>query len=364
MGQDRLRIATDSSAAVGQISKSQFIGEIFTALGLGGALALLVDSMLKGRTELGSLVAVAFALTWGVSLVGSLAEALRLVRENGAFLGDIFTFEHVATQHHRIDPPVTGRSSAPMRISLDSVSFRYPESQRDVVSNVTMEIQPGEHIALLGANGAGKSTLVRLITGLYQPTQGHVLQDGQRSTSNRQDIGAVFQDLVRWQLPLRDNVGFGNVQMQMEDAEILKALEMADIDTLPLELEDGLDSWLGREFGNRDLSGGQWQRIAIARAFFRDGRLLVLDEPTAALDPLAEQRLFERFHHLASGKTAVTISHRIGPAKLADRIVVMNEGAIVEIGTHDSLMEIDGLYASMYRAQAEWYLGDTEADTE
>lgn len=354
----RMRIAEESVGALGVISRSQLIGEVFAAFGLAGAIAILVQNMMNGTAPLGSLVAVVFSIVWAVDIVGGLAYVIRLIRENSAFLGDIFTFEAIAGEFEEHQSPIPTSHHGPMRVQVENATFRYPEAHRDVVQDINLHIEPGEHIAIVGENGAGKSTLVRLIAGSYTPTSGYVLQDNEPALSNRKDIGAVFQDFVRWQLPLRDNVGFGDVDRRLDDNAILSALERADLQELPEELETGLDSWLGREFGERDLSGGQWQRIAIARAFFLASRLLILDEPTAALDPLAEQRLFERFRDLAAGKTAITISHRIGSARTADRIVVMEQGQIIEVGSHADLVSANGRYATMLRMQREWYKQD------
>ncbi len=354
----RNNVAEQSIRAVGIVSRSQFVGEIFVAMSIAAAIALLVHNMLNGRAPLGSLVAVVFAIVWSIDMVGGLAYVTRAVRENSAFLNDVFVFEEEAARFQRPASAIAPRSTGPMKVRLENASFRYPDTDRDVVHDLNLEIAAGEHIALLGENGAGKSTLVRLIAGLYTPTIGHVYQDDSIATDNRDDIGAVFQDFERWQLPLRDNVGFGNINEISDDTAIHLALEKSDLGNLPQELEDGLDTWLGREFGERDLSGGQWQRLAIARAFFRNARLLILDEPTAALDPLAEQRLLERFRELAAGKTAITISHRIGPARSADRILVMDRGQVIEDGTHESLMNRNGMYASMFRSQQEWYNED------
>jgi ATP-binding cassette subfamily B protein len=211
----------------------------------------------------------------------------------------------------------------------------------------------------VGENGAGKSTLVRLLTGLYLPDSGTVSLDGVDTRSNPDQqfsrIGAVFQDYVSYQLTAKDNIAFGDVSGDGDQARLDLAVRDAGIEDLIASLDDGYDTWLGRQFGERDLSGGQWQRIALARAFFRNADLLILDEPTAALDPKAEQALFERFAALVRDRTAIMISHRLASARFADRILVMDQGALVEDGTHADLMRRQGLYASMFTAQAEWY---------
>jgi len=211
-----------------------------------------------------------------------------------------------------------------------------------------------------GQGPPGKSTLVRLLTGLYVPESGTVTLDGVSTASERADqfrsqIGAVFQDYVPWQMTARDNIGMSDLDRIDDDRALLDASNPSGTADLIGTLPEGLDAWLGREFGKRDLSGGQWQRIALARAFFRLSRFLVMDEPTAALDPLAEQRLFEQLASVAEGQTVLTISHRLGPARFADRVIVMDAGQIVEMGHHIDLMARDGHYARMFRAQAVWY---------
>jgi ATP-binding cassette, subfamily B, bacterial len=171
----------------------------------------------------------------------------------------------------------------------------------------------------------------------------------------RRRIAAVFQDYATFQLTARESIGFGDLAGIADDARLKEAARGADIGDLIAGLPGGLDAYLGREFGETDLSGGQWQRIALARAFFRDADLLVLDEPTAALDPLAELAIFERFAELAAGRTAVMISHRLGAARVADRVIVLQEGVIVEEGHHDTLIAQGGVYAALFAAQAQWY---------
>ncbi len=364
----------DVIAAERRKMTSSLLGETSAGAGVAVALALTVSLLLDGQAPLGAWVTMLVTIEFLLSMVYGLAMTLRGVRENGAFLGDLFAFEAEADaiiareQQNRLSmhddsrhrAGAAGRSTGPMRIVAENVTFAYPGSDRAVVRDVSLTLEPGERVAIVGENGAGKSTLVRLLTGLYAPNAGSVTQDGLDAGSDtalelRPAIGAVFQDYVPWQMPARDNIGMSDLARLDDDVALREAAAKAGVLDLIDALPDGLDTWLGREFGERDLSGGQWQRVALARAFFRDARFLVMDEPTAALDPLAEQRLFERFSALAAGRTALTISHRLGPARFADRVVVMDAGRIVECGHHDELMARDGRYAAMFRAQAAWY---------
>jgi ATP-binding cassette subfamily B protein len=247
---------------------------------------------------------------------------------------------------------------AGIAIRLRDVSFAYPGSQQRVICDVSLSIARGETIAIVGENGAGKSTLIRLITGLYLPDAGTVTLDGVDTRTGNTEmhrIGAVFQDYLAYQLPLRDNITFGDPTRTTEHHHLERAARQAGIAELVEAMPEGFDTWLGRQFGERDLSGGQWQRVALARALYRDADLLILDEPTAALDPKAEQALFERFASLVEDRTAVMISHRLASARFADRILVMDRGCLVEQGSHDALIRQGGLYARMFAAQAEWY---------
>jgi len=176
-----------------------------------------------------------------------------------------------------------------------------------------------------------------------------------RAVAIRRRIAAVFQDYASFQLTLRENVGFGDVARLRDDQALAVAAKRADLEAFVATFPDGFDTYLGRQFGDTELSGGQWQRVALARAFFRDADLLVLDEPTAALDPLAELALFERFAELVEGRTAIMISHRLGAARLADRVIVLQDGQIVEQGHHDALVDQGGVYAALFAAQAQWY---------
>lgn len=246
-------------------------------------------------------------------------------------------------------PPDAG-AERPVSVTAQSVVFRYPGAAVDTLNGVSLRIAPGEVVALVGANGAGKSTLAALLLGLYRPGSGSILVDG-ADLSECSRGSAVFQQFIRFALPVRDNVGFSNLVKLRDDAAIQGALQQAGSD-----LKGELDAWLGAEFGGRDLSGGEWLRVAIARGLLARSGLIVLDEPTAAIDPVAEVELVKRLLALGAGRTAIVVSHRLGIARVANRILVMEDGRIAEAGTHAELLAMDGIYADMWRAQASWYV--------
>ena len=243
-------------------------------------------------------------------------------------------------------------------IELDNVSFRYPNMSGYALKNVDLKISKGEKIVIVGENGSGKTTLSKLITGAYSPEHGSVNIDGRNIENMKHDsyirnISMVSQNFMRYSMTLRENVGISDTAKIDNDEKITSALKMAEAyDTA--ELIGGIDAQLGREFGGSELSGGQWQRIAIARGIFRDSPVIILDEPTAALDPLMEYEILNRFIKIAENRTAVIISHRIGICTAADRIIVMKNGEIAESGTHEELVRADGEYSRMWQAQAKW----------
>jgi ATP-binding cassette, subfamily B, bacterial len=249
-------------------------------------------------------------------------------------------------------------------IELRDVWFRYSDNAPWVLQGISMTIPANQCLALVGVNGAGKSTLVKLITRLYDPTKGHILWDGVDIrefdvAAYRRRLSTVFQDFVRYQLPVWENIGLGDVAHINQREQIMAAARQADIATriaaLPHGYETQLSRWLARGEQGTDLSGGEWQKIAIARAFMREADLILLDEPTAALDSETESRLVALLTELKSGRTSLLISHRFSTVKLADVIVVMDDGRVSECGTHAELMRLNGLYARMYTAQADLY---------
>ena len=302
-------------------------------------------------------------------------------------------------------PERAGQDRLPLRrerIELRDVSFTYPGSEKPALSHVDLTIQKGETIAIVGVNGSGKSTLTRLLTGLYLPTSGQILIDGKDVSEIApqtlyEDVSAVFQRYQSYKMTVAENVqisetektagpdgsesklprisgteskltrisgaGIGLAERQKDGADpsgmvrsdVEKALEEADFPLENDKLTEGLETMLGKDFGGIDLSGGQWQRLAIARGLYRAHDMIVLDEPTAAIDPLEEARIYHKFAEISRGKTALIVTHRLGSAQIADRIIVMDGGHIVDLGTHEELMQREGKYREMYLAQAKWY---------
>ena len=223
-----------------------------------------------------------------------------------------------------------------------------------------MNIKKGETVAVVGENGSGKTTLVRLLTGLYLPSEGDILY-GKANTKTAsvhslfKNISAVFQKYQRYQMTLRENIAISDMAGIASDAALDGICVQAGVEKTTNSFYNGYDTMLSREFDGVDLSGGQWQRVAIARSFFRSHQLIVLDEPTAAIDPIEETKIYNRFAEISKDKTAIIVTHRLGSVKLADRILVMKQGKLVEHGTHTELMEAGGEYARLYKSQEQWY---------
>ncbi|HEU6446268.1 MAG TPA: ABC transporter ATP-binding protein [Gaiellaceae bacterium] len=287
-----------------------------------------------------------------------LYEATLFIRDYSSFL----TLEPVVEAAEGTLPAPEGFD----RLSVENVSFTYPESDRPAVDGVSLEIGKGEIIALVGENGSGKTTLAKMLAGLYRPESGRIRWDdvdvsGVDTDELRRAVAVIFQDFERYLLPARENVGLGRKERIEELEAIIAAATRADAHEFLTGLPEGYETMLGREFsGGFDLSIGQWQRVALARAFFRDAPFVILDEPTASLDARAESNLFERMRELLHGRSVVLISHRFSSVRSADRIYVMHEGRVVEEGSHEELMERDGLYAELFTLQARAYVDRPE----
>ncbi len=242
-----------------------------------------------------------------------------------------------------------------------NVSFHYPGSDRLILEGLDFHLRPGERVALIGENGQGKTTIVKLITRLYDPTEGEILLDGvdlrEYSLEDLyREIGVIFQDFMRYEMTARENIAVGRIE-QLQDLDLIRAAAHKSMaDEVIAKLYGGYEQMLGRRFNEGvDLSGGEWQRLALARAYLRDAQLLVLDEPTAALDARSEAEVFERFSELTQAKMALFISHRFSTVRMADRIVVLADGRIAEDGDHRRLMALGGRYAELFELQAASY---------
>jgi ATP-binding cassette subfamily B protein len=295
------------------------------------------------------------------SSIRSLLDSVNRLYESNLFLDNLMTF--LELQPMLVAPADGLIPPAPIRqgIEFRNVSFRYPGSDAYVLRGINLHIHPAERIALVGLNGAGKTTLIKLLTRLYDPTEGQVLLDGvdlreYDLTSLHQRFGVIFQDFVRYQFTVRENIGFGQVDALDDFARIQDAADRGGASSVIAGLPMGYDTVLGRRWEKgQELSGGEWQKIALARAFMRKAEVLVLDEPTSALDAEAEYEVFRRFGELMEGRIAVLISHRFSTVRMADRIAVLSAGRILELGSHAELIKLDGTYARLFNLQAEGY---------
>jgi len=325
-----------------------------------GAYAYVIYRTVTGALSWGSLQFLAGALAGASSNIQSIFSTFSSIADQSLFLTDLVEFLRVGPRIH--SKPDALPAPRPIRdgFRFEGVSFSYPGGERQVLDHLDLTIGAGERIALIGENGQGKTTIVKLLTRLYDPTEGRILLDGAdlRDYSIEDlhsQIGVIFQDFVRYEMSARQNIATGRVDAASDfaiDNAARKSLADQVIDRLPR----GYGQLLGRRFeGGVDLSGGEWQRMALARAYLRDAQILILDEPTAALDARSEYEVFQRFADLTEGKVSLLISHRFSTVRMADRIVVLENGRIAEQGNHNQLVTLGGRYAGMFELQASSY---------
>ncbi|HEU4326003.1 MAG TPA: ABC transporter ATP-binding protein [Roseiflexaceae bacterium] len=326
------------------------------------AYAWVIYEAVRGQISLGQgLVTYLALLRNSQGTFQGLFDNINRLYENGLFMDNLFSFLNLTPQMPVAREPQPMPARFQQGLEFRDVSFRYPDRQDWALRHVNLRIAPGEKLAVVGQNGAGKTTLIKLLTRLYDPTEGQIMLDGvdirdYDPNELRDRIGVIFQDFVRYQLTARENIGFGQIDRLGDEAHLRESAERGGADEVLSELPGGMDAMLGRWFEKgHELSGGQWQKIALSRAFMRDGEVLVLDEPTSALDAEREYEIFQRFRDLTEGKIAVLISHRFSTVRMADRIIVLEHGQISESGSHAELLAHGGTYARLFEMQAEGY---------
>jgi len=334
---------------------------IIGTLGYYGAYVYVIWRTLGGAYGIGQFTFLTASIQQASSNLQLVFSTASGIADQALFLTDLIAFFDMEPT---VDSNPNGLSTPKIirrGFEFRNVSFAYPGTERTVLKNFNLTLSPGERIALIGENGQGKTTVVKLITRLYDPTDGQILLDGvdlrEYSLEDlHRHIGVIFQDFMRFEMTARENIAVGRIDQPHQQGDIELAAHKSLADTVVSKLAGGYDQMLGRRFeGGVELSGGEWQKMALARAYLRDAQLLILDEPTAALDARSELEVFERFAELTEGKMALLISHRFSTVRMADRIVVLSGGRLIEEGNHQELMAKSGLYASMFEMQAASY---------
>ncbi len=363
---DRYRtISRDTYSASRRLALRRAIwGSGFAALGTiayYAAYAYIAWRTVTGSISIGDLTFLAASFLRLRGLLEGLLTGFSSTAGQALYIDDLFSF-------FRTEPGIRSPEGAlpfpdPVRqgFVFEDVGFRYPGAERWAVRHLSCTLGSGEVVALVGENGAGKTTLVKLLARLYDPVEGRVLLDGRDLREYNLDglraaIGVIFQDFVRYNLPAADNIAVGRIEARGDRERIEAAASAALADSVVAKLPDGYDQMIGKRFRNGvDLSGGEWQKMAIARAYMRDAKVLILDEPTAALDARAEYEVFQRFRELSAGRSAVLISHRFSSVRMADRILLLSDGRVEASGTHDDLLAAGGRYAELFELQAAGY---------
>lgn len=338
-------------------------GSIFNLLGVlsyYGAYVFIIFRVITGVITLGDLTFLSGSFQRLKSSLQSTFSQFTRISESALYLRDYFDFIDL-----KITEKTADFSPLPDKIKTGfefrNVHFNYPGMEEEVLSGVSFTLKAGEKLAFVGVNGAGKTTLIKLLLRFYEPTQGEILLDGVNinqfeKEAYQQFFGVIFQDFVKYEFTIKENIGIGNIKEIENLSKIKAAAEQSLASEVVNELGNGYDQQLGRRFSRgKDLSGGQWQKVALARAYMKDAKVMILDEPTSALDARAEYEAFQRFIGLTEGKTSVIISHRFSTVRMADRIMVLKAGKILEIGTHEELMKAPQLYAELFTLQAAGY---------
>jgi len=337
------------------------LAQSLTSAAIFGSLAFIAYRVYKGTTTLGSLVMYYSLFQLAVGSFASVLSGVAGLYEDNLFLSNFYKFLDLKPKLLAPANPAPAPTRISRGIEFHDVHFTYPSDSRKVLEAVNLSIAPGQVIALVGANGSGKTTLVKLLCRLYDPDSGSITVDGvdiRRLDPDkwRRRVSVILQDYVQYSMTAWENIWLGDVESEPDRGRIVRAAELSGSDSAIRKLPQGYDTPLGYQFKHgRELSIGEWQKVALARAFLRDSELVVLDEPTSSLDPLAESEVFEHFRNIIHGRSAVLVSHRFSTVRLADRICVLEHGRVVESGNHRELLDLGGIYARLYSAQAARY---------
>lgn len=339
-------------------------GTFFSILGTIGyyaAYGFIVYETVTGKSTVGNLTFLAGSFRQLSSLMETMLSRFTMVSQGAIYLQDFIDFFEIKPKITKPEAALPFPNPIKSGFVFENVGFQYHNSDRWANRNLSFELKPGEKLALVGENGAGKTTLVKLLARLYDPSEGRILLDGRDLKSYdlddlRHNLGIIFQDYIRYQMTFYQNIAVGNIK-EIDNEQLVKnAAQLSLADELAKKLPGAYQQWLGRKFNDGvELSGGEWQKVALARAYMKDAQVLILDEPTSALDARAEYEVFQRFAQLTTGKSAVLISHRFSTARLADRILVLEKGTLLESGTHEQLLKAGGKYAELFNLQASGY---------
>lgn len=340
-------------------SLAQLAAMVIQYAALAVSLLLITMDILDGTRGIGSFVLIYSSAQNLQGSMNSLFASFDMIGSEGRYLEDYETVMDFEEECYDEDVSI---SEGDIEIDFRDVHFTYPGSDREILKGINLKIRQGEKIAVIGENGSGKSTFISLLNGLYSPSEGQILVNGQDMNGQlgmlRKKMSCTLQDFGQYDFTIADNVRIGDMEQEHTPQEIREALEKAGLLEYVDTLKEGMETPLGNHAkGSVDLSGGQWQKLAMARNLIRkEARIMLMDEPTAALDPVAESKLYQEFQSLTGDRTVLLVSHRLGATRLADRVLVFSDGRIVEDGTHDELLKQKGLYAQMYTAQSQWYV--------
>ena len=343
--------------------KRSALGFVFNVLGTlsyYGAYVFIIYRVISGVITLGELTFLSGAFNRLTRNLQDFFSKFTRISESALYLKDYFDFIDISIQpKHSEDMPIP--ETIAQGFEFRDVTFSYPESDNQILKGISFKIKAGEKLAFVGQNGAGKTTLTKLLLRFYEPTSGEILLDGVNinrfnKAKYQAFFGVIFQDFFKYEFTVRENIAIGDISQIDNQDKIENAAELSLADQVVSELKKGYDQQLGKRFAKgQELSGGQWQKVALARAYMKDAKVMILDEPTSALDAKAESEVFDRFIGLTKDKTSIIISHRFSTVRQADKILVLEEGRVLEMGTHDALMANQSLYADLFKLQAEGY---------